>query len=118
MNASERRKEGKKRFQLLSDTASKLLATDNPQGIVSELCQEVYAHLDCHAFFQTSSLMKKSALASDACAGIPEETPRRSGWLDYGVAVCGCAARDAAGLWRKTSSTRPTQDRLRQILRD
>ena len=30
----------------------------------------------------------------NACAGIPDEEARRIEWLDYGVAVCGCVARD------------------------
>ncbi|HEY9072927.1 MAG TPA: GAF domain-containing protein, partial [Desulfobaccales bacterium] len=30
----------------------------------------------------------------NACAGIPEEEARRIQWLDYGTAVCDCAARD------------------------
>ena len=31
----------------------------------------------------------------NAYAGIPEAAAREIEWLDYGVAVCGCAARDA-----------------------
>jgi GAF domain-containing protein len=31
----------------------------------------------------------------NAYTGIPEETAKEIEWLDYGVAVCGCAARDA-----------------------
>jgi PAS domain S-box-containing protein len=88
-------KKGKERFQLLSDTASKLLATDNPQGIVNELCQEVMAYLDCHVFFNYLVDEKNQRLHLNACAGIPEETAKEIEWLDYGVAVCGCAARDS-----------------------
>ncbi|MBP1700712.1 MAG: sensory transduction histidine kinase, partial [Deltaproteobacteria bacterium] len=85
----------KKRSQLLSSTASKLLATDNPQGIVYELCQEVMAYLDCDVFFNYIAVEEKQRLHLNACAGIPEETSKEIEWLDYGVAVCGCAARDA-----------------------
>jgi GAF domain-containing protein len=35
-------------------------------------------------------------LRLNACAGIPEEEVRKLEWLDYGVAVCGCVARDKA----------------------
>ena len=81
-------------FQLLSDTAGRLLATDNPQGLVNELCRKVMAHLDCQAFF--NFLVDESAgrLRLNACAGISDEQARQIEWLDYGVAVCGCAARD------------------------
>jgi len=88
-------KKGKERFQLLSDTASELLATDNPQGIVNELCREVMAYLDCDVFFNYIADEEKQRLHLNACAGIPEETAKEIEWLDYGVAVCGCAARNA-----------------------
>ncbi len=37
---------------------------------------------------------KSDRLHLNAYAGIPEAEARRIEWLDYGVAVCGCAARD------------------------
>jgi signal transduction histidine kinase/response regulator of citrate/malate metabolism len=89
-------RESEARFRLLSATAGRLLATDNPQGIVNELCRDVMAHLDCHAFFNFLVNEEAGRLHLNACAGIPEEEARKIEWLDYGVAVCGCAARDAA----------------------
>ena len=89
-------KKNKERFELLADTASKLLATQNPQGIVNELCQKVMTHLDCHAFFNYLVDPIGQGLHLNAWAGIPEQTAKEIEWIDYGVAVCGCAARDAA----------------------
>jgi PAS domain S-box-containing protein len=89
-------RESEGRFRLLSKTAGGLLATDNPQGIVNELCRAVMAHLDCQAFFNFLVDEAAGRLHLNACAGIPEEEARKIEWLDYGVAVCGCAARDAA----------------------
>ncbi len=82
------------RFKLLSETASQLLASENPQAIVEDLCRRVMQHLDCHVFFNfmVDDVMDKLHL--NACAGIPEEEARKIEWLDYGVAVAGCAARD------------------------
>jgi signal transduction histidine kinase len=82
------------RFRLLSGTAGRLLASQNPQAIVEELCRQVMQHLDCQVFFNfmVDDIMGKLHL--NACAGIPEEEARKIEWLDYGVAVCGCAARD------------------------
>ena len=34
-------------------------------------------------------------LRLNACAGISDEEAARIEWLDYGVAICGCAARDS-----------------------
>ncbi len=82
------------RFKLLSDTAWRLLATDNPQGIVNELCRAVMAHLDCQAFFNFLVEEEGRRLRLNTYAGIPEEEARKIERLDFGVAVCGCVARD------------------------
>ncbi|MHB9096392.1 MAG: PAS domain S-box protein [Syntrophales bacterium] len=83
------------RLELLSYTASRLLASDKPQQLVEELCRKVMEFLDCDAFFNFLVDEAAGRLHLNACAGIPEETVREIEWLDYGVAVCGCAARDA-----------------------
>ena len=84
-----------KRLELLSYTAGRLLASDSPQQLVEELCRKVMEFLECDAFF--NFLVDESAgrLHLNACAGIPAETARTIEWLEYGVAVCGCAARDS-----------------------
>jgi PAS domain S-box-containing protein len=82
------------RFKLLSETSSRLLASEDPQAIVEELCRKVMQHLDCHTFFNFLVDDKAGRLHLNACAGIPEETARKIEWLDYGAAVCGCVALD------------------------
>jgi len=96
-NASllEAERKGKERFQLLSETANRLLATGRPQETVNDLCRRVMVHLDCHAFFNYLVDEQRSCLHLNAYGGIPEETAKEIEWLDYGVAVCDCAARDA-----------------------
>jgi PAS domain S-box-containing protein len=93
--ATEAVRKSKERFELLAETASNLLETENPQGLVNELCEKVMAHLDCHAFFNYLVDENVQRLHLNACAGIPDQTAKEIEWLDYGVAVCGCAARDA-----------------------
>ena len=82
------------RLQLLSNSASRLLASDNPQLVVNDLCREVMRHLDCHVFFNFLADRRAGRLHLNACAGIEEAERRQIEWLDYGVAVCGCAAQD------------------------
>jgi len=82
------------RMELLSLVSSRLLASDKPQDLVEELCRKVMGFLDCQAFFNYLVDDKLGKLHLNACAGIPEETAKSIAWLDYGVAVCGCAARD------------------------
>ncbi|MCE5242121.1 MAG: GAF domain-containing protein [Syntrophobacteraceae bacterium] len=81
------------RLKLLSETASQLLASPDPQAIVEKLCRQVMQHLDCQAFFNYLAVAAEGKLFLNACAGIPEEEARKIEWLDYGVAVCGCAAQ-------------------------
>lgn len=83
------------RNEILSATSVRLLETEAPQTVVNELCSKVMKYLDCQAFFNFLADDKAGKLRLNACAGIPEDEARRIEWLDYGVAVCGCAARDA-----------------------
>ena len=86
----------KERFEILSETASQLLGTDKPQEVLNQLCQKVMTYLDCHAFINYLVDEEKGRLHLNAYAGIPEQAGKEIEWLDYGVAVCGCAARDAS----------------------
>jgi PAS domain S-box-containing protein len=85
------------RLDLLAETASQLLASVSPQQVVDSICQKVMGFLDCDAFFNfLVADEQKGLLHLNACAGIPEEEARRIEWLEYGVAVCGCAAREGS----------------------
>jgi PAS domain S-box-containing protein len=83
-----------RRFEILSQTAGELLKSTEPQRRVEKLCREVMEHLDCHAFFNFLADEKTGRLHLNVCAGVPSDEAKRIEWLDYGVAVCGCAARD------------------------
>ncbi len=83
-----------RRLAVLSETAGVLLASENPQQVVNNLCRKVMEHLDCHAFFNFLVDEGAGRLRLNAFAGIPDQVARQIEWLDYGVAVCGCAARD------------------------
>jgi PAS domain S-box-containing protein len=92
--AEENLRRSEARFRLLSETSARLLAADDPQGLIDGLCRRVMDHLDCQAFFNFMVDERSGRLRLNACAGIPEEQIRKLEWLDYGVAVCGCVARD------------------------
>jgi PAS domain S-box-containing protein len=83
------------RLQLLSNCSSRLLSSSDPQSVVNELCREVMAHLDCQVFFNFMADVRAGRLRLNAYAGISEEEALKIEWLDYGVAVCGCAAQQA-----------------------
>ena len=82
------------RLEILSYTAGRLLESDQPQGIVEELCRRVMAFLDCQAFFNFLVDDQIGALHLNACAGISAEEAKKIRRLEFGTAVCGCVARD------------------------
>jgi PAS domain S-box-containing protein len=88
------RTRAEERTRLLSEVTARLLATDKPQWIAETLCRKVMEHLGCHTFFNYLFDERSGRLHLNASAGIPDETARQIEWLDFGVAVCGCAARD------------------------
>lgn len=90
----EELRRGQLQFKLLSETAGNLLASDNPQFIVNELCRNVMVYLDCHCFFNFLVDEIVGKLHLNAYAGIAAEEAKKIEWLEYGVAVCGCVARD------------------------
>ncbi len=98
-----------RRFELLSQTAGELLQEPDPQTMVDALCRRVMEHLDCHAFFNYIVDEKTGKLHLNASAGIPEEKARKIEWLDYGVAVCGCVARDGRRIVAEHIPTTPDE---------
>jgi PAS domain S-box-containing protein len=88
------RKGAEERAQLLAEIAAQLLTSDQPQRIVESLCRKVMSHLNCQAFFNFLVDEKMECLHLNAYDGISEAKAREIEWLDFGVAVCGCAARD------------------------
>lgn len=94
--AEDELKKSVERLEIISDTASRLLMSEEPQKVVEALCRKVMKHLDCDAFFNYLVDEQRNCLRLNAYAGIPEETARELHFLDFGTAVCGCAARDAS----------------------
>ncbi len=84
-----------KRLDLLANTSSSLLASESPQELVDVLCNNAMEVLNCDVFFNFLVDEEQMRLHLNACAGIPKDERQKIEWLDYGVAICGCAARDA-----------------------
>jgi len=98
-----------RRFELLADTAGKLLRASEPQKAVESVCRSVMEYLDCQAFFNFLVNEEAGKLHLNACTGIPGEEARRIEWLDYGIAVCGCAARDGERIVAEYIPTTPDE---------
>ena len=86
------RDESRRGNELLARTAAALLSADDPRRVVESLCLEVMEYLGCHAFFNYLVDDQLGCLRLNAYAGVDTDTAQRIELLDYGVAVCGCAA--------------------------
>ncbi len=113
--AEEELRHSEARLRLLSDTAGRLLASENPQLLVNDLCREVMDYLGCDMFFNFLLDEKARRLRLNACAGIPEEEARKIEWLDYGGTVCGCVARDGSRII--TEDVQHTDDPRAELVR-
>jgi len=113
--AEEALKLSNQRLDLLADTAGQLLASDSPQQVVDALCHKVMDFLDCQVFFNFLVDEDEGRLYLNACAGIPEAEAKRIEWLDCGVAVCGCAARDGCRI--VTENIQPTPDPRTELVK-
>ncbi len=86
------------RLDLLAEMAGQLLRSESPRKAVLFLCRRVLNYLECDVFFNYLIDDQRQRLHLNACSGIGEEDVARMEWLDFGVGLCGCAARDGVRL--------------------
>ena len=92
--AEEAIKKAATRFEILSDTASKLLESKNPQQIINALCSRVMEYLDCHIFVNYLVDEQAHRLHLNAASGLSEKMAKDIEWLDFGQAICGRVAKE------------------------
>lgn len=113
--ALEEMRKSNQRLDLLAETASQLLKSDSPQTVVDSLCHKVLAFLDCQIFFNYLVDYEEKRLHLNAFGGISEEDAGKMEWLDYGVGLCGCSARD--GLRLVVENLQNTDDQYTALVR-
>ena len=112
---SEQMRKSNQRLDLLAETASELLKSDSPQKVVDSLCHKILTFLDCQAFFNYLVDEEKKCVHLNAFGGIPEEDAKKMEWLDYGVGLCGCSARDDCRL--VVENVQETSDQYTALVR-
>ncbi len=113
--ALEEMRKSNERLDLLEETASQLLKSDSPQDVIDSLCHKVLDFLDCQVFFNYLVDDEKQRLHLNAWDGIPEEDAGKMEWLDYGVGLCGCSARDGCRL--VVNDVQETSDQYSALVR-
>ena len=86
--------ESERRYRDLAESGRLLLSSETPEEIVQAICERVMAGLSCDVFFNYLIDETNGRMFLNASAGTSEQTAEEIGWLDLGVAVCGCVARD------------------------
>jgi signal transduction histidine kinase/CheY-like chemotaxis protein/ABC-type amino acid transport substrate-binding protein len=81
-----------RRFELLAQTAGKLLKTSQPEMVIDSLCSAVMEQLDCDIFFNYLVDDTQNRIELNAYAGISSQEAQKIKYLDSGVAVCGQVA--------------------------
>jgi PAS domain S-box-containing protein len=102
-------------FRLLSETAEELIMWKDIQAVVNNLCRKTMEHLDCGVFLNFLVDNKAGRLQLNTFAGIPEDEAAKIKWLDFGVAVCGCAASEASPIIAENIST--TTDPMTELIK-
>ena len=88
--AEEAAQESHRRAELLAWTASSLLSTDDPRGLVEELCRRAMAELDCQVFTNYLVDEDQGRPHLNAYAGISASEAKRIEWLDSDVTAGAC----------------------------
>lgn len=86
------------RLQLLSEIASRLLASPRPQETIAILCQRVMQHLGCDLFFNFLRVEGPAGWHLNACAG-PADLAARLESLDHDTELCGNVALNRQPLY-------------------
>jgi PAS domain S-box-containing protein len=117
VRAQETLREKNETLALIADTARMLLTSDTPERITQKICEQVMTHLGSNAFFNYLIEEGSGRMHLNAWAGVPEELAREIEWLDLGVAVCGCVARDGCRLIAEDilHSSDPRTDLVRSL---
>jgi PAS domain S-box-containing protein len=88
------RKRAEERSRLLSEIASQLLTSEDPQRLIDLLCRKVMKSLDCQVFLNYLADEPGHRLHLNSCEGVPRALDQDLEWLKIGEKIAGSVARD------------------------
>ena len=86
--------ENARRNTLLSETAARLLRSQDAEDAVKQMCDQVLEFLDCHVLLSYLVDGQSGILRLNASAGISEDGLQEFEQVEFGEALCGCVAKD------------------------
>lgn len=81
--AKEKLRISETRFKLLADVSAHLLAAENPQTIIGEVCKAVMLHIDCDYFCNYLGDQASGRYRLNAYAGFSAEQANAMEWLNH-----------------------------------
>jgi len=97
-HAEEALLQSNRRQNLLAESAGELLAAPSLSQALDAIGRRVMDFLDCQLFFSYFAEREERRLYLSAYAGISDAEADAIRRLDYGAAVCGCAAEEGCGV--------------------
>jgi len=82
-------------LKLLAEMTNRLLIDEDPTQVIESLCLRILPIIDCDLFLNYLADEDKKYLRLNVYGGISTETAQAIEQVDYGVGVCGWAARGA-----------------------
>jgi PAS domain S-box-containing protein len=94
-------------FKLLAETAEQLIAWEDVEVTIGELCRKTMAHLHCDVFLNFLIDLKTRRLHLKGFAGITDEQASSIEWLDLGESISGSVAFNAQPIVAENISVSP-----------
>ncbi len=83
-----------RRLQLLFETASELLSSQEPLALIEILYRKISEQINLDVYFNYLVNEDKQLLQLESYTGISQEVAKEIEWLDFGQAVCGTVAEE------------------------
>ncbi|MCM0591170.1 MAG: ATP-binding protein [Gloeotrichia echinulata CP02] len=116
-DAENRLSLGYKRLQLLFDTASELLSSQQPVALIDSLFSKLSEQIDLDLYFNYLIAEKSQVMHLASSRGISEKFATEMEWIELGQGVCGTVAQErrAMALNDVQHSTDPKTEIIRSL---
>jgi len=112
---AERLRKETEKINILADAAGLLMSSETPERVVQIIGERVMRFLSCQVFFNFLIDSTGDRLQLNAYSGIPAEEAAKISTLEFGVAICGCVARD--GRRMMASDIQNSSDKATELVR-
>ncbi|MBR8837096.1 MAG: PAS domain S-box protein [Stigonema ocellatum SAG 48.90 = DSM 106950] len=108
---------GYTRLQLLFETASNLLSSQQPVALVDSVFKKLKEQIGLDVYFNYLVKDNQQILHLASCSGIAEDLEKEMEWVEFGQKVCGAVAAERIPMtfWDVQQSTDPKTEFIRSV---